>query len=865
LPLDAPGQAALTAPILPSVKPALTRRSFSLRVYPALALVVLGVAGLLTLDARPGPPFGPLLLGLFALDILLADRLARAGRARAAAVATVSVLLGVALVGGLLYPTRAASAFAPLIAFAFLLPHLVGRQLHVAAVLAPIGAAAMALVTAAPELQADLWRHTDVALAAAGATAILVLILVRQRRANDLLLQQHATFVDDLLLGTFRATSDGRILDVNDTTIRLLGYPDRATLTGVSVRDVFAEPSPRSDLASSYEPNELVIGEVPFQRYDGSTLWMRHRTRLVTEPDGSTSFEGTLEDVTEERASQAMADQWVALVDSADDAIIGATLNGIVTAWNPGAERLYGWTAQEMIGKRLARIVPPSRRTQLHRVQQRVRSGERVRALETQRVTKDGRELIVSLTISPVHDRSGAVVGTSAVSRDVTEQRRLQSQLERWTRERAVIVEALKRLAPGTTLEATALAICREIATTGGFAQAAIIAFHGEDEFSTPALWADGHQVELSDLMHPAKAGELRAKARQGPWICEVDHAPWPVHRQLMRSLGVSDLAYVPIQFAGDLAGLLVAGTGSADRTELVERLPALVEFAAISAPILGPDLSGRIEAAARRSALLELIEGQAFSTVFQPVVDLATGAIVGNEALTRFASGASPDRVFAEAGAVGLGLELEAATLETALASSGPLQATGFLDLNVSPAMILAVEPLRTILSNWGWSVILEITEHERVTDYEALRAALRELGENVRLAVDDAGAGFASLKHIIELRPAFVKLDRGLVDGIDTDKARQGVVAGMRHLAESIDCQLVAEGVETEAERAVLLGLGIRLGQGYLFGRPRPASEAARASRAGRSERGLVALAGGRGRPPAVRRDRQGGTTAG
>jgi EAL domain-containing protein (putative c-di-GMP-specific phosphodiesterase class I) len=455
-----------------------------------------------------------------------------------------------------------------------------------------------------------------------------------------------------------------------------------------------------------------------------------------------------------------------------------------------------------------------------------LRAGEPVRSIETQRVARDGSNLTVSLTVSPVHDREGRVVGTAAVVRDVTEQRRLQSQLERWTLEHALIVEALRRLTPGPNLEATALAICREISTTGRFAHAAILAFHGEDRLTTSAAWADGRQIQLPDFLVPTTAGELYRRAQDGSWIGDIDQAPWTGHRDLMGDLGISDLAYVPIEFTGEIVGLLVAGTGSSDRTELVERLPALVEFAAVSAPILGPDLAGHRMAARSRRRILEVIETNAFSTVFQAVVDLATGTVLGHEALTRFAGGAAPDWVFAEARNHGLGLELEAATLETALASSGPLPVSGFLDLNVSPAMILAVEPLRSILARWGWGVVLEITEHEPVHDYEALRSALRELGPNVRLAVDDAGAGYASLKHILELRPTYAKLDRALVAGINNDKARQGLVAGMRQFAESIDCQLVAEGVETEEERQTLLSLGVQHGQGYLFGHPRAAA---------------------------------------
>jgi len=120
----------------------------------------------------------------------------------------------------------------------------------------------------------------------------------------------------------------------------------------------------------------------------------------------------------------------------------------------------------------------------------------------------------------------------------------------------------------------------------------------------------------------------------------------------------------------------------------------------------------------------------------------------------------------------------------------------------------------------------VLEVTEHSEITDYRAFRQALLELGPRVRLAVDDAGAGFASLRHILELRPAFVKLDRQVIMGIDEDEARKAMVAGLRHFALNTGCWLIAEGVETPAELATLKELDVRYVQGYLLGRPLPAA---------------------------------------
>ena len=123
----------------------------------------------------------------------------------------------------------------------------------------------------------------------------------------------------------------------------------------------------------------------------------------------------------------------------------------------------------------------------------------------------------------------------------------------------------------------------------------------------------------------------------------------------------------------------------------------------------------------------------------------------------------------------------------------------------------------------------MLELTEHEPVADYVAVRAALAAIGGTVRLAVDDAGAGFASLRHLAELRPAIVKLDRNLIHGVETDPTRQAIVAGLQRYAEGSASLLIAEGIETDAEREALVRIGVTLGQGYLLGRPRRVDAAA------------------------------------
>jgi EAL domain-containing protein (putative c-di-GMP-specific phosphodiesterase class I) len=221
-----------------------------------------------------------------------------------------------------------------------------------------------------------------------------------------------------------------------------------------------------------------------------------------------------------------------------------------------------------------------------------------------------------------------------------------------------------------------------------------------------------------------------------------------------------------------------------------------------------------------------QVLAAHSFHPVFQPIIELASGEVVGYEALTRFDSGQRPDLCFADAWSVGLGPDLERATLEAAVAAGKGLPAGRWLDLNISPRLLADAKRLSAVLWRADRPVVLEITEHELIEDYGAVREAIRSLGKDIRLAVDDAGAGVANFGHIIELGPDFVKLDMSLVRRVNANLGRQAMVVGMRQFARSAGCRLVAEGIETDEEARTLSGLGVEFGQGYLFGHPEPVS---------------------------------------
>ncbi len=227
-----------------------------------------------------------------------------------------------------------------------------------------------------------------------------------------------------------------------------------------------------------------------------------------------------------------------------------------------------------------------------------------------------------------------------------------------------------------------------------------------------------------------------------------------------------------------------------------------------------------------RREAELRigrLVRDRSFRAVFQPIVELASGEVVGHEALTRFATGLDPAEVFGTASAFGIGCELERATLAVAVEAARAQTPGVWLALNVTPSMLLGDAGLDPILRGTGRSdLVLEISEMEPVHDYGALLHAIDALGASVQISVDDAGAGFASLAHILALRAQYVKLDRSWIQGIETEPAKRALVAGLQGFAAETGASLIAEGIETAAQLDAVRALGIAYGQGYLLGRP-------------------------------------------
>jgi EAL domain-containing protein (putative c-di-GMP-specific phosphodiesterase class I) len=294
------------------------------------------------------------------------------------------------------------------------------------------------------------------------------------------------------------------------------------------------------------------------------------------------------------------------------------------------------------------------------------------------------------------------------------------------------------------------------------------------------------------------------------------------------RALGVGSCLGVPIHLGdGRLYGTFCCFRDRADPTLNPRDAQTMRLFADFVGGVLQ---THAVESAARQETedrLRDVLERQAFTLVFQPIVSVAQRKLVGYEALTRFPDhpGISPEVWFREAEAAGVLAELETAVLRRALDELPSIPRQVYLSLNVSPTTILEGHLEPVLRGRPLRRIVLEVTEHASIGDYAALALQLEHLRHaGLRLAVDDAGAGFASFRHILKIRPDDIKLDISLIRKLDRDWSARALTAALIRFARETRSRIVAEGVETESVMQVLRELRVDKAQGFLIGRPGP-----------------------------------------
>lgn len=609
-----------------------------------------------------------------------------------------------------------------------------------------------------------------------------------------------------------------RVLDLNTSALLLTGY-ERAELIGALLSKLIFPSdggAERSRLVAATS-GATVIARRRCLRQDGSSIEVEIEQRGLE--DGR-----ILAVVRSARQLGRAVGQLSQTLTRFDLFVATVDRGGRISHANPALCALTGWGVDDLVGRRLDDLLPSGAGPGPNQpLSEDFLVGDLEHPITTEMVTQTGERRSVVVTTLLVRDGAGSTLGAAILGQDMTQERAAHWELEQKLREREDVAAAISRLQPGESSEATARSLCGELRGLNGVDFSVLVAFGAKGTATVLAIDAPKSlPVSAGEFLPSARAAYLIERSAMGPWVerwrQRVEDGPYGA---AMTRANVQAASYAPIRYGHNTLGVLLVGSLRSD-SAMIENLPAIAEFGSAASALLALDLESDRLFTERRTAIQEIVDANAFHPLFQPIVDVSTRQVVGYEALTRFADGESPDTRFSTAWSVGLGLELEFTTLDRAIRVGQDLPPDHWLNVNISPRLLDHPKELRTVLREANRPLVLEITEHEVITDYRAVREALQQL-RPMRVAVDDAGAGIANFGHIVELRPDFIKVDIGLVRGVDADPARQAMIVALSHFARVTGCQLISEGVETRGEARTLKSLGgVDFAQGYWYGRP-------------------------------------------
>ncbi|MDQ1687741.1 MAG: hypothetical protein QOK42_716 [Frankiaceae bacterium] len=683
--------------------------------------------------------------------------------------------------------------------------------------------------------------------------------------ARRLVLTQAAS-VDDVEQAVIGMDRAGRIVFFSAAAEGLFGRRAAEALGELATELLPPETTDSAAvLRAAVLSGETYTGQVVLRRFDGVRFVATVAAKPVQDDDGAFVAAIVVSgDLTARREAQATAQQFVAIVSSSADAIFTKSLDGIILSWNRGAELLYGYAADDVVGRHVSLLNPHETGAEIQGLLTAAAAGETVAGLETQRRHRDGTVLDVSLTVSPVFDELGDVVCASVIARDISDRRRLERQLARQATHdevtglpnRTLLEDRLVRALVRSLRQRRALAVL--LVDLDRFS--VVNALHGH-VVGDHVLQAVG-----SRLVTTASPGDTVARLGGDAFVVLCEETPASGAEEL------GDRIVKALQVPLDASGLLVrasASIGIAISPPLTANAETLLRSA--QAAVYEAKAAGRGRwhlldklSEARWNERLELTEelrealgGGRLELHYQPIVQVETGRVLGIEALVRWhhpERGWVPPALFvplAEDSGVIAALDewvLKQACRDMAWLRRGHiLEEDAHVAVNVSAHNVSdpgLFDVVRAATGDAGLpleNLELEVTETTLIADRRAatrVLTSLRDLG--VGIALDDFGTGYSPLTYFRSLPVSTLKIDRVFIQHITTRPDDFAITAAVVDLGRALGLSTVAEGVETEGQLAVLHRLGCVAGQGYLWSPALPRDAlAARLS----EERGFLA----------------------
>jgi diguanylate cyclase (GGDEF)-like protein/PAS domain S-box-containing protein len=670
----------------------------------------------------------------------------------------------------------------------------------------------------------------------------------------------------------------GHVVYWNDAAAAMFGWTDEGPLgcDADAVMGLAWTPAQRDARRHALEAGAAWGAETSLAATGGPRYAALTYTSLLDAAGCRTATITVVSDVTERTLAEEARRRLSAIVDYTADAVVGTSPDGVITTWNAAAERMFGWTAAEAVGRGVNVLIGAGDADDTSLLLRSIERGEPVKNVETVRTRKDGARVSVSITVSPVYDAGGVLIGTSTIARDITDRNRMLGEL-RHSALHDSLTGLPNRQLLGDRLHQTAARARRH----GGSVAVLFVDLDHFKLINDAAGHAVGDRVLVevaARISHAVRADDTVARFGGDEFVVVcADGSVGTVSSTAERVLAA---LRQPVEVDDQRLHVTASiGVAVAPPTD-IESILSSADAAMYDAKARGRarvrmfDETLAQEAAQRLELSNDLRDALARDELelhYQPIVDLATGALLGLEALARWdhprQGPLPPEQFVALADEIGLSDVLDRWALRTGTRDIAALRAAGavpqdcYVSVNVTarsmrdPALERYVGDVVRHAQLPPGALVLELTETGLMDNPDEARGLLLRLRDSgVGVAIDDFGTGYSSLAYLGRFSVTTLKIDRSFVQRMLDSHDDLSIVAAISDLARAVGVRTVAEGIETDDQAQLLRRLGAHSGQGYIFSPAVPVADVA--ALVARQPRGRFRVAGG----PLTRADRRG-----
>jgi diguanylate cyclase (GGDEF)-like protein/PAS domain S-box-containing protein len=642
----------------------------------------------------------------------------------------------------------------------------------------------------------------------------------------------------------------GEIGDVNPFLTELLGY-SKDEFLGKKLWEI----GPFKDIAASKEAYEelqtkeyIRYEDLPLETRDGQLRDVEFVSN-VYQVNNKRVIQCNIRDITERKRVEEALLRLAAIVDSSDDAIVGKTLDGIIVSWNSGAEHIYGYTAEEVLGRPVSLLIPPGPdgKDETHLILERIRQGERIASYETVHRRKDGSFIDISLTISPVRNYTGKIIGASSISRDITEQKKMEETIRR-----QAYHDTLTGL-PNRMLFFDRLTL--EMAESNRNRKKIAVLFMDLDNFNkiNDTL---GHMI--GDKLLKEAANRLKTCVRESDTVARIGGDEFSIlltditqpddavviSNKILESFKVPYIINEHELHISTSIGISIYPQDGKQIDDLMKN----ADFAMYMAKEKGKNnfqfYNSAVNIRTHERIILEnrmrqSIEHGELLVYYQPQVDITSRKINCAEALVRWQHPElgllDPVHFLPLADETGFITSIDTWVLHTACTQVKTWQRAGVLPVCISvnlssrqfqkPSLAEIVSQVLRETDIDPRYLDLEISENVVMQDIDLTISNLTNLTAlGVRLSIDDFGTGQSSISRLKKLPIQKIKIDKSIISDMAVIPDNKAIINAIIAMSHNLGLRVMAKGVESEAQVAFLRSGGCDEMQGYVFSKALP-----------------------------------------